>query len=76
MYTMTRTNHLDANSTWELSQHLRRSRATLGSVLEWLESDPRDPEMLERLQGYAEDVAAEIDRLVEAIATLPAKDKR
>jgi hypothetical protein len=75
MHTTMRADHLHDTTSWELSQQLRRSRAVLGSVLEWLECEPREPQALERIQEKVEDVAAEIDQLVEAVSTLPPQYK-
>jgi hypothetical protein len=56
---------------WDLTQQIRNSRAKLGSVLEWLETNDPDPQTIASLYECAEDVRAEIDRLVVAIAILP-----
>ena len=58
---------LDESRRQELAQQIRLSRASLGSILEWLETAEIDPELVEELQTYIENVGAEVDELVEAL---------
>ena len=51
----------------ELTQQIRLSRASLGSILEWLETTDADPELVEELQTYIANIGAEVDELVEAL---------
>ena len=55
----------------ELTLQIRNSRAKLGSILEWLETNDPDPETIASLDECSEDICAEIDRLVVTIALLP-----
>ena len=75
MYAATRSTKLDHSAWWPLAQQIRKSRATLGSILEWLESTDQDAKTLDSLYEYADNVRTEIDILVVAIATLPEKGK-
>jgi hypothetical protein len=70
MYASLRGSDLDHCRTQEVAQNIRLSRATLGSVLEWLESTEVSPELLEQLQGYLDAISVDIDELVEALPAL------
>jgi hypothetical protein len=61
---------LDHSRRQHLIQQIRLSRATLGSILEWLESSDVSPELLEQLHTYIDNVSAEVDELVEALPVL------
>jgi hypothetical protein len=70
MYALAKDLNLDDRRLQELAQNIRLSRATLGSVLEWLESSEVNSELLEQLQGYLDAISADIDELVEALPAL------
>ena len=58
---------LEESRRQELTQQIRLSRASLGSILEWLETSDADPELVEELQTYIANIGAEVDELVEAL---------
>ena len=58
-------------SVSDLAQQIRNSRARLGSVLEWLETNDPAPETIISLYDCSDDVRTEIDRLVVAISIVP-----
>jgi hypothetical protein len=70
MYAIVRDLELDYSRRQELVQQIRLSRASLGAVLEWLESSDVNPELVGQLQTYIDHVSAEVDELVDALAVL------
>jgi hypothetical protein len=58
---------VDESLRQQLAQQIRLSRASLGSILEWLETSEIDPELATELQTYIENVGVEVDELIEAL---------
>jgi hypothetical protein len=76
MHAVTITDESDHGTWWEIVQQIRKSRAKLGSILEWLESTEQDPDSLQELYECSESIRAEVDRFVVTIAILPAYEKK